>query len=483
MPRTPPPLAYVVLALIVATSVARAEPSTAPDVAAHPVWGPALAAEAASLAADAPARAAAAGTTLRAARGLSGWAQLRPGVTWRSRSPDPAPALTAAAGAAWRLDPVATGTARLDQHRGDVAAHERALRAVRTVTSAYVALRRAHIAVDLAEAALPARRATLQRAEAGLLAGRVPPHQADVARLDLERSEASLERASRDLAAAQRAAAHLGIDVDGAAAQHHRPLVPEPLEGWRLPPAPDDLPHETLQRHRLERDLAAARLERRGGWGILDDVRVEASVREQGTRVRAAAGLDQGRPHAWTDVTWTGTGSDVWSVGISARVRVDDTWRADLERAERAHAEAAAALALAEAEAAWSALEARRALAEAESDVAFAERSLALGRAALHDLAAELAAATAERRALARDAPHDQAALAAATARVERFEATYRRAEIGHQRERDAFLRAWERYLREAERLWAGVGWPFSAVLGGHVGEYGDWYCGESGGE
>jgi hypothetical protein len=467
VPRTPPPLACVALALIAAATVAGASPSGAPDGHAHPVWGPALAAEAASLAADAPARTAAAGATQRASHGLSGWAQLRPALTWRSNAADPASTVTAAAGAAWRLDPVAAATARLDQHRADVAAHERALRAVRAVTSAYLALRRAHVALDLAEAALPARRATLARAEAGLLAGSVPRHQVDVALLDLERSEAALERAARDLSAARRDAARHGIDVDGAAAQHHQPLRPEPLEGWRLPPPPDDLPHESLLRRRLERDLAAARLERRGGWSVLDDVRIEASVREQGARLRAGSGLDQGRPHAWADVTWTGSGSDAWSVGISARVRIDDTWRAELERAERAHAEAEAALALAEADAAWSALEARRALAEAEVDVVLAERSLDLGRAALRDLAAELEAASAERRALARGVAHDEAALAAATARVERFEAAYRRAELGHQRERDAFMRAWERYLREAERLWAGVGWPFGAVPGG----------------
>jgi len=471
VPRTPPPLACVALALVVAAGVAGAHSSGAPVNDAHPVWGPALAAEAASLAADAPARAAAAATTERAARGLSGWAQLRPALTWRPNRADASPTLGAAAGASWRLDNVAAASARLDQHRGDVAAHERALRAVRTVTSAYLALRRAHIAVDAAEAALPARRATLARAELGLVAGNVPRHQVDVALLELERSQAALERAARDLAAARRDAARHGIDVDDAAAQHHQPLRPEPLEAWRLAPPPNDLPHESLMRRRLERDLAAARLERRGGWSVLDDVRIEASVREQGARLRAGGGLDQGRPHAWADVTWTGSGNDAWSVGISARVRVDDTWRSELERAERAHAEAEAALALAEADAAWSAVVAHRALAEAEIDVVHAERSLALGRAALRDLAAELETASAERRALAQGAAHDEAALAAATARVERFEAAYRRAELGHQRERDAFMRAWERYLREAERLWAGVGWPFGAVVGGAVGE------------
>lgn len=448
-----------------ATPVTVSAATAAADVSLHPVWGPALRAEAASVAADAPERAAAAQRVERAYHGLSGWAQLRPALRWSQRDQAGTASLAASAGISWRLDPVARASADLERHRGDVAAHERALRAVREVTSGYVALRRAHIALDIAAAALPARRATLQRAEAGALAGSVSQNQRDVAALELERAEAAVARAARDLHAAAREAERLGIDIAVAADQHQWPLAPEPLEGWRLTLPPDALPHERLLRRALERDLAAARLERRGGWSLLDDVSVEASYSQQGTRLRAGAGLDEGRPNAWTDLTWTGRGADAWSVGLSARLRVDDAWDLERQRAERALADADLALAEAEAEGAWLAREARRAVEEAERDVAFAERSLALGRAALRELGDELIDARAEARA----AP--EAERAAALGRVQRLEEAYRRAELGHQRERDAFLRAWERYLREAERLWAGVGWPFSVTPGGHVGE------------
>jgi hypothetical protein len=475
-----------------------------PDPHQHPVWGPALAAEAASVASDAPARTAAADDVARAAHGLSGWAQLRPSLTWRSPDGAAHTAFALSAGVEWRDDPVARFTAALDQHRGDVAAHERALRAVRAATGAYIDLRRAQVAVELAEAQLPARRSAVERAEAGLLAGGVSRNQRDVAALELERAQEAVGRAQRDLAAARHAAEHLGIDVRAAVAQHHALLTPEPLEGWRLPPPPDGLPHERLRRRQLERDLAAARLDRRGAFAILRDVRVDGSWSESGTRLRAGAGLSEGRPSAWADVAWT-RGNDAWSLSLSARLRVDDGWEPELRRAERALADAEDALASAAAEAPWLDAEARRALAEAETDVAYAERALALGREALRELAAELEAAAAEerqaRRALAaigapavgasvdgapaagatadgraaveanESAAAAAAVAAAAEARLRRFEDAYRRAELGHLRERDAFLRAYERYLREAERLWAGVGWPFSVALGGHVGE------------
>ena len=438
------------------------------DARLHPVWGPALAAEAEAVATDAPARAAAAHEVTRVTRGVSGWAQLRPSVAWRSRAPDAATALSASVGVAWRDDALARANAALDRHRGDVAAHERALRAVRATTSAWIGLRRAHLAIELANAQLPTRRQALARAEAGLLAGSVSRNQRDVAALELERSEAAVARAARDLDAAQHEAARLGIDLRAAAAQHQALLHPDPLEGWRLPPPPEDLPHETLLRRTLERDVAVARLERRGAWSILDDVRLEASWSESGTRLRAGAGLDEGRPSAWADVARTG-GGDAWSLGLSARLRVDDGWEAAWQSAERALQHAEAALAEAVAEAPWLAAQARRSLAEAEADVAFAERALALGRTALRELGAELAAARAALRAAERDG--DGAAAHEAGARVGRFEDAYRRAELGHQRERDAFLRAWERYLREAERLAAGVGWPFAVTTGGDVGE------------
>ena len=467
MQRFAPHLIAALAALVYASNAAAGGLT---EALAHPVWGPALIAEAASVASDAPARRAAEAATQGALRGLSGWAQLRPGIAWRSRDPEPAAALTASAGVAWRYDAVAITSARLDAHRGDVAAHERSLRAVRGVTSAYLALRRALIARDLAEAALPNRRLALARAEAAHLDGRAPRHQVDAAQLEMERAEAALERASRDLAAACRDAERLGIDGDAAERHHHAVLAPEPLEGWRLEAPPLDTPHETLLRRSLERDLAAARLERRGAWSVLDDVRVEASLVEQGARLRAGAALDQGRPHAWADVAYTGA-RDAWSVGVSARLRIDDGWHAEFERAERALLEAEAALARSHAEAAWEASEAQRALADAERDVAFAERALAVGRAALRDLAAELGDAREDLRTLRRSAPDDAAAVAAAEARVARFDDAYRRALLGHQRERDAFMRTWERYLREAERLWAGTGWPFGALPGASVGE------------
>ena len=462
------------LALALLACVALAHEHDRFDVWQHPVWGPALAAEAAAVATDAPARSAAELAVQRSAQGLSGWAQLRPGVAWRSRAPDATASLSVGAGVRWLDDPVAVANALLDQHRGDVAAHERALRALRSATSAWIDLRRAHLAVELAAARLPDRQAALERAEAGLLAGRVSGTQRDVAALELERAHEAVARASRDLAAARHVAAQHGIDVAAAAAQHHAVLRSEPLEGWRLPEPPPDLPHEALRRRELERDLAAARLAAREVWAVLDDVRLEGSYSESGTRLRAGGGLDRGRPTVWADVNWTGSGADAWSVSLSARLRIDDSWELERRRAERILSEAEAALDAAVAEAGWQATEARRALAEAEADVAFAERALALGRAALRDLGEELAEARAELRAAERLAAELSTAeldAVEAEARVRRFEDVYRRAELGHQRERDAFLRAWERYLREAERLWAGVGWPFNVTVGGDVGE------------
>ncbi len=470
--RARPALLALLLALLANAAANAPDAATianASDPHLHLVWGPAFAAEAAAVATDAPARTAAAHAVRRSAYGLSGWAQARPSVAWRSSAPDATPSLALSSGVRWRDDPVALSVALLDQHRGDVAAHERALRAVRAVTNAYIDLRRAHVALELAAARLPERQATLARAEASALDGRASSNQRDVAALELARAEAALARAALDLDAAQHEAARLGVDIRAAAAQHQALLQPEPLEGWRLPAPPPDLPHETLRRRELERDVAAARAERRGGWSLLDDVRVEGSWSDSGTRLRAGAGLDEGRPNAWADVTWTGRGSDAWSIGLSARLRVDDTWDAERQRAERLLAEAEAALAEARSHAAWEAAQARRALAEAEQDVAFAETALALGRAALRELGAELAEARAEQRQAERAG--NEALAAEAAARVARFEGAYRRAELGHQRERDAFLRAWERYLREAERLWAGVGWPFGVSLGGHVGE------------
>lgn len=457
--------------LAIATGLALATANAgheAVDARLHPVWGPALTAEAQAVEADAPARAAAARAVTRVTRGVSGWAQLRPSVAWRSHAPDAATALSASVGVAWRDDALARANTELDRHRGDVAAHERALRAVRATTGAWIALRRAHLALELADGQLPTRRQALARAEAGLLAGSVSRNQRDVAALELERAEAAVARAALDLDAAQHEAARRGIDVPAAAAQHQALLHPDPLEGWRLPPPPEHLPHETLLRRALERDVAVARLERRGAWAVLDDVRVEASWSDSGTRLRAGAGLDEGRPSAWADLGLTG-GRDAWSLGLSARLRVDDTWEAERQHAERSLQQAEAALAEAVAEAPWLAAQARRSLAEAEADVAFAERALALGRTALRELGTELAAA----RGAARDAERrgDAAAAEEAGARVGRFEDAYRRAELGHQRERDAFLRAWERYLREAERLSAGVGWPFAVTTGGDVGE------------
>jgi hypothetical protein len=103
-------------------------------------------------------------------------------------------------------------------------------------------------------------------------------------------------------------------------------------------------------------------------------------------------------------------------------------------------------------EAAWTLADLARDLADAEADVAFAERALALGRGALGALDDErVAVAAAARRGEA-----------GGEERLRRFDEAYARSLLGHFRERDAFVRAWERYARAAERAWLAVGAAFA---------------------
>jgi hypothetical protein len=263
-----------------------------------------------------------------------------------------------------------------------------------------------------------------------------------------------VERAARDLASAERRAAALGIDTADAERAHRSVTGIDPLEGWRLVAPAAEAEGTLVERRRLERALALARLERQGGWSALDDVRLEGVLTGHDARVRLGLSLDEGRPGGFVEGSLRDAARASWSVSVRARVRIDDAWAADLAAAERAVAEADAALAEAQGEERWAAAEALQALRDAEDDVAFAERSLALGRAALGAL-------DEERREIAAAARtgDDEAA-----ARLRRFDDAYARSVLGHLRERDAFLRAWIGYLRAAERAAVRVAGAFDVV-------------------
>jgi hypothetical protein len=432
----------------------------------HPVWGPVLAAHDAAAARGATSLAAAAATRARAESGLRASVEALPTVTW-SGPRGLASAWVVTARVEWRGDAGARASAALAQHRALVTALESTHREVRDALAAYVALRRAYVAVAVAEAAVATRRATFEAAEAsavgraldaaagsaGAGAGAaVSDVELGLARLELERALAGVDRAHRDVASARRAAEARGFDAEAALAAHLAVLDPDPLEGWRLAPPPGTASSLLVERRVWEREVALARLAREGGWSVVDDVRVEAGVVGTDGRLRLALALDEGRPQGFAEASAQSASRSSWSVTLRARVRLDDTWAEEFAAAQRAAEEADAALLAAVDEAAWTLADLARDLADAEADVAFAERALALGRAALRALDDErVAVASAARRGEA-----------GGEERLRRFDEAYARSLLGHLRERDAFVRAWERYARSAERAWLAVGAPFA---------------------
>jgi len=431
-------------------------------VAAHPVFGPALAFR--SLATTAADRAldAAEAELRRTDHGLSAELVWRPGVRWRSTGDALGDAtwsseLTASFG--WRSDAAAIVRARIALHRAAVARTERHNRDLRDVVARHIELQRAWIARTIAESAAADRAATLADAErvdlpalvsadGGVDASAPEPRTLLASRLDAERAVAAVERSGREVAEAERRAAAVGLDPAIAADLHRDRFTSLALEGWRLwLPAADPLAAPAATRAALDLAVAEATARRSRIGGIVDDLRIDAVRIERDARLRTTLRLDDGRPAAGFDLTLRPATRASWSVGWSAVLRLDDRLVRDLERADAAVAEAAAAWAEAADEAGRTLASARQAALDAEEDVAFAERGLALSRLGL-------------REALATWRERDTESSAARA----RADAALARAAIALERERDAFYRAWNRYLLEAERYWSAAG-AFGGVI------------------
>jgi hypothetical protein len=459
------------LALTAATAVAQTPAATAPAqaptagpawdaalvglVEAHPVFGPALAHRSPATAAAERALAAAADELRRLDHGLSAELVWRPSLGWRGSDAGADAGLwrselTASFG--WRHDAAAVVRARIALHRASVTHAERIHRDLREALSRHVDLQRALIARTIAEDAAAGRAATLASAErvdlpalvaaADAPEGTPEPRTLVASRLEAERAAAAVERAGRDLAEAQRQAHDLGFDPARAADLHLDRFAPLALEGWRLW-LPDADPWQTPAVTRAALDLAAAEAaaQRVRVGGLVDDLRLEAVRTGGDARLRASLRVDDGRPTASLDLTLRPASRASWSLGWSAVVRLDDTLARDLARAEAAVADAAEAWAAAvDASPRLLAL-ARRAALDAEEDLAFGERGLALARLGLRE-------ALATWRARDADDP----------AARERADAALTRVAIALERERDAYYRAWSRYLLEVERYWTAAG-------------------------
>jgi hypothetical protein len=445
------------------------DPALAAVVAAHPVVGPTLAYR--SVAREIAERALrdAEADLARVGSGLSASLTWRPGVAWRGAAGDP---FDAAAGAwrgdltasfGWRADAQVLMGARTAAHRALVAHVDRVNRDLREALSRHIDLRRAHVALTIAEDTAAARAATLataERVDLDALAqapeahapGAPEPRTLLASRLAAERAAADVERAARDVASAARRAAEAGFDPRLAEADHRDRLAPLRLEGWRLwLPAADPLTAPEVVRAALDLAAAEADAERVRVGGLLDDVRLEASRIEEDARLSASVGLDEGRPTADLDLSLRSAPRPSWTVELSAVLRIEDGFARELARAEAAVGDAAAAWAEAADAAEWRLAEARFAALDAEADVAFAERGLALARLALREAIDAWRGPDGE----GPDRDGDPAA-------ADRADAALARAAIALERERDAFYRAWNGYLLAAERHWSAGG-----VLGG----------------
>ncbi len=464
-------ISTMVTLLSLGAALARGDPPTvgtdaalAAAVAAHPVFGPALAYRSGASEISERRLRDAENDLARAGRGLTTGLSWRPTIGWRGGGDD-AFDLEAAtwsgdltASFSWLADAQTSVRARLGVQRAASDHLERLNRDLRDALSRHIDLQRAHVALTIAQDTAATRAATLEAAErvdldALTAAPDAPePRTLLASRLDAERAAAAVERAARDLAAAERRAAETGFDPRLADERHRERLTPLPLEGWRLwLPDADPLASPAVARAALDVAAAEASAERVRVGGLLDDLRLEASRIEEDARVLASVGLDEGRPTAALDVSLRSAPRPSWTVELRAVLRFDDGFLRDATRAETAIADAAAAWAEAAEEAAWVLGQARFAALDAEADVAFAERGLALARLALRE-------AIDAWRGPEGAGPHRDGDPVAA----ERADAALARVAVAFERERDAFYRAWNRYLLEAERYWSAAG-----VLGG----------------
>jgi hypothetical protein len=449
-------LAALVLAAVLAPHeavaqtepIASADPALAARVAAHPVWAPALAHRTPATTAAERAYATAEDEAHRRALGLSASLSFAPNVAWRGSE------VAAATGPVWRgdvagavavrFDALDAARARLDLHRAHLALVERGHRDLRAAIGLHVDLQRAHLALAAAEEAAATRAATLADAEAADLAAdpATPPSTTlAAARLAHERAVAEVERAARSLAAAARAASVAGFDPAVAEAVHRDRSAPLPLEGWRvwLPDAPPDAAPAVV-RAELDLAIAEAAYARVRVGGVLDDLALDVAYVLPDLRLRATLDLDEGRPGAALDAALRPAARSSWSVAIGATVRIDERTAARLAAARAEHEAAEAALAAARSDAPWALEDARRAALDAEADVAFAERALDLGRAALAEAVDRWRTAV----GAARDGTDPDAR--------GRADAALARTAIGFDRERDAFYRAWNGYTLAVER-------------------------------
>lgn len=419
-------------------------------VATDPVWGPALAYRTPASAAAERSVAEALADLRSAESGLAASATLAPSVTWRgAEGGDAEPAR-------WRADVVGTVSARLDAGRlararldvlrAATARAERAQRDLREALMLHVDLQRAHLARTLAEAAATSRDETLADAEAADL-GRDPGAPASTtlaaARLAAERAHDEVARSARAVAEAERRARAAGFDPVHAASVHRDRAGALPLEGWRLvlpDVAPGAIPD--VARAALSVEAAAAALERAALGGFLDDAWLETSYSLPDVRLRGSLDLDEGRPGGALEVSLRSASRTSWTVGVGARLRIDEGTVDAIGRARAAHEDAVAAHAAATDEAPWSLAVALQAVADAEADVAYAERALAIGRSGLDE---------------AIERWRDDGADGDTDVRA-RADAALARVAIGFERERDAFYRAWAGYLLEVERYVAVAG-------------------------
>ena len=389
---------------------------------------------------------------------MSGSLSYRPRISWRGREwedfdlADPTFEQVVTLSAAWRFDPQAIARAAIAELSAHVSLSQGSNRDLREALAWHIELQRAHIALTLAQEAAVARDRTLADAEAVDL-GQLSedptaqePSTLLAARLEAERAAAAVARAARDLGAAERQALRAGFDPQAAADSHRDRFALLPLEGWRLLlPAGDPLTTPEVRRAALELELAEATAGRIRFAGLLPDLRLEVSRTLEAGRAGASWRLDEGRPSVGLDLSVQSAARPSWSVVVSAVVRIGESSVRDLERGQLAVEDAARALADALDRSEWTLERARRTAIDAEEDVAFSERGLALARANLRDAVARWSASD---RSDERERERADAALV--------------RFALALERERDAFYRAWNRYLLEAERAWNAAG-----VLGG----------------
>jgi hypothetical protein len=196
----------------------------------------------------------------------------------------------------------------------------------RDVEVALLTLARLRIAERGLRSARAERDALLEEAEAGTASD--PATAIAVGRADLDVDERTL-----DVETLRQTLADLGVRTNG---------------DWRA--VSFDLPAVSAARHPQGRVLAlevaraqARRL--RASTSVLDDLEMAASYEAAGARARGSVAWDGGRPEAAVALRWRPGDAHGWSVGVSAKLRLDDDTFAVQARAERDLHDAEAALA------------------------------------------------------------------------------------------------------------------------------------------